>query len=63
MKRLENGPEDSLVAYAVGLGVKVGDRPKPPGSMARFSAAARHDSSPSAYRKFRRWRAERRGAS
>jgi hypothetical protein len=63
MKRLEIGSEDSVVAYAVGLGVKVGDRPKPPGAMARFAAAARHDPNPSAYWKFRRWRAERRGSS
>jgi len=61
MKRLANGPEDSVVAYAIGLGVNVGDRPKPPGAMTRFAAAARHDPSPSAYRKFRRWRAGRRG--
>jgi hypothetical protein len=29
MKRFSNGPEDSIVAYAAGLGVEVGPRPTP----------------------------------
>jgi hypothetical protein len=60
MKRYKNGSEDSMVAYGVGLGLELGDRPTPPGALARMTAVARHDANPSAYRKFRRWRARRR---
>jgi hypothetical protein len=62
-RRLSNGPEDSIVAYALACDLEIGAPPRPADVRARAWRAATHDPAPSATRRFLRWRERRRTSS